>query len=226
MTTKKTRSAAAIGRQNRQKGRKAEQAVVDFLKEAGYLKARRWPSNMPAPVTGQKPPDLIVPELPWLAAEVKHAEDMTPWKLMDQAETQCTVGQFPVGFMRKDSRAGPGQPSDRPMVVVMKPVDWLGMMKLAELGRHAEAHAGGHAGGGKTATLFHKGTGFSLQSWQTQEAAKAWLQELRDIAGPARDKEAIRDDLVELSRLAKYQREVHVLERLAKDLVVGPLREE
>lgn len=211
MSTKKKRSAAAIGRQNRQKGRKAEQAVVDFLKEAGYLKARRWPSNMPAPVTGQKPPDLIVPELPWLAAEVKHAEDMTPWKLMNQAETQCTVGQFPVGFMRKDSRAGPGQPSDRPMMVVMKPVDWLALVKLADECKflHEEAARDEDAG-------------IALEV--NARVARELLKELRELAGPTRDRGDIRKDLVELfwseSGLADLE-----LHRLAKDLGLAPLNE-
>lgn len=229
-TILKKRSAAAIGRQNRQKARKAEQDVVDLLKAAGYTQARRWPANMPAP-SGQRPSDLICEELPWLNAEVKHDNGMTPWRMMDQADTQGTPGQLAVGFMRKDSRAGPGQPSDRPLVVVMRPEAWLELVSWAERGRQAEddvakieAELSGAEYQTETGALL-------IGAKQTQEVAKAWLQELRELAGPARDREAIREDLHTLSAFAGYESSASdvcepELARLAEDLGVAPLYEE
>ncbi len=125
---KKKRSAAAIGRQSRQKGRKAEADVARQLREAGFASARRSAQRRGAPDS----PDVLVDELPHLAIEVKWDNAMTPWRMIAQAVEQMGPDQVPVGWMKKDSTLGPGHPTDRDWLVVMRPKDWLEMLALAE----------------------------------------------------------------------------------------------
>lgn len=94
--------------------------------------------------------------------------------------------------------------------------------------RTTDGHYGGARGSGKTATAFQQQAGVPLEAFQTQEAAREWLRELAQIAGPARDAEAIRGDLHTLAAFAGYESSNKCeaeLERLARDLGVAPLWE-
>lgn len=102
-----------MSRMSRNKGKVGEREVAALLREHGFDAARGVQYQ-----GGRDSADVV--GLPGFHIEVKRAETFSPYKALEQAETDCGYGSKPVVFHRSNSRH---------WIVVMDAGDFLELAK-------------------------------------------------------------------------------------------------
>lgn len=102
-----------MSRMSRTKGKVGEREVAALLRAHGFNGARGVQYQ-----GGRDSADVV--GLPGFHIEVKRAETFSPYKALEQAETDCGYGSKPVVFHRSNSRH---------WIVVMDAGDFLELAK-------------------------------------------------------------------------------------------------
>jgi Holliday junction resolvase len=106
---------------SKQKGARAERALRDELRTAGWMSARRGQQFKGTPDS----PDVICEELDCFRFECKHRErGNDPFAFMEQAARDAGAQKIPIVAMRKNNHA---------FLVVLQMADFFAMLKSCDL---------------------------------------------------------------------------------------------
>jgi Holliday junction resolvase len=100
-----------MGKASRDKGKRGERELVNWLKDHGYA-ARRGQQFQGSPDS----PDVICDELGKYHIEVKRRETLSLYPAIDQAADDAGEDQTPVVFHRRNGK---------PWLVIQRAEDWL-----------------------------------------------------------------------------------------------------
>lgn len=92
------KSSSQLGRYSRNKGASGEREVANLFRERGILASRTVGQGR----SGGDAPDVTLPDLPWLWAEVKRGKMTFPKKALAQATAACGRTKTPVAITRDD----------------------------------------------------------------------------------------------------------------------------